>query len=254
MTRSILSALSLLGLTLSLAACDGSSGECGSCDQTVGSDQDTAACATCGDDTASVVYGYLNVRAMINGSNEPTNIIINGKVVGSSGADIALAPGTYTFYVGDDPAVTSSDGIPLDTAGSQEGTVWDHTSWIHPPVTVTIAAGETVLMNDTVNATPETSDDALELNFYTSGMWTCDTGHTVDGADVSYTDGYLMVLQTLGEQTVTGTELKDVDYPEYVYGGFESPTVATMVNTDGGTINYYCWAGDEDADPRAPTE
>lgn len=247
--------LSILGL-IALAACN-NGGNCDSCNTTVGTNQDSGdtTCDSCGDDdTAPAADGYLNVRAVVNGSNEPTNIIIDGKVVGSSGTDIPLPPGTYTFYVGDDPAVTSGDGIPLDTASSQNGTVWENSSWIHPSITVTIASGETVLMNDTVNATPETTDDAVELNVYTSGMWTCDTGHTVDGADVSYTDGYLMVLQTLGQLAVTVTDLESPDYPDIIYGEFVSPTIATVAIVDGGTSNFYCWNGDEDADPREPTE
>lgn len=258
--RSILSVSVLFLLGLTLIGCDGS-GECGACDNDIVStanepDTDSGGCdPSCSDDTSShVADGYLNVRAMINGSLEPTNIIINGKVVGSSGTDIALAPGTYTFYVGDDPEVTSGDGIPLDTAGSQNATVWEGSTWIHPPVTVTIASGETVFMNDVMNATPETSDDALELNFYTSGMWTCDNGHEVSGRDVEYSNGSLMFLQTIGQQVVTGADLQDVSFPEYIYGAFESPTTAALVNVDGGLTNYYCWSGDEEADPRTETE
>ncbi|MCR4312214.1 MAG: hypothetical protein NUV56_02940, partial [Candidatus Uhrbacteria bacterium] len=89
--------LSIISLAPLFTACTGNS-SCSDCVDGAGSDldSDSGSCSDCpndtGDDTKNP--GYLEVGAMIMGSTENCQVVINGKVVGNTGDSIELEPGT----------------------------------------------------------------------------------------------------------------------------------------------------------------
>ena len=94
-------------------------------------------CDTSGDTADSAIEepeGFLLVKATVLGNEIASNVIIDGKIVGATGESIALKPGEYTFTVGDDPTVTSVNGLPVyESAGLDSP--WETADWISPATT-----------------------------------------------------------------------------------------------------------------------
>ena len=245
-----------------IVGCDeGANPDCGTCGSpdAASDPNDTACSENCdsGDDTSiNEEPGYLNVKATVLGTEVQSNVIINGKVVGITGEDIELSPGDYTFTIGDDPKVMSTNGLPIyQSDGSGQEAPWNTPSqWISPTTTVTISPKEILTLSDIDGSIGDASDDAIILNIlFTEGRWTVDTGHSMGTDSMTYaSDGRTIKFPKVNEMTISGITLTDVDFPDDSFGAFQGPDVATVSDTEGS--NYYGWFGEEDDDPRTSAQ
>ncbi|MEK9155317.1 MAG: hypothetical protein AAB839_01590 [Patescibacteria group bacterium] len=234
----------LLPGLLALAACDGGTDN----------DSETVACSTCGDDTSSIDnQGYMLVDATVFGSLETMSVFIDGVAVGQTGSEIALDPGSYTITIGDDATVTSADGISLHVSQTTTGNgEWVGSRWIAPEIDITIASGQTVTMIDdaTNPETEDTADDAVAMNIFASGLWSCwrDDSDLTRSDEIRYLHGNLVSPPSVTDDM--GVASTNVALDPYYTGNFTSPTRANFHAQDGSLqINWDCWIGDEDARP-----
>lgn len=255
---SLIASLSLLSACSGDACADACSSttDVPSDDTQLDANGECASSCDSGDSAIPEVSWTLVVNASFLGTSEPAEVVVDGAQVGSTGDSITVTgKDSFTVSVGD-PAQTSGDGIPLHALG----TSWSETTWsggtiIAPPVTVDTTIPVPEEQADTVQIDPDTLTVTMTvpMNLYASGMWTCDTGHSTGTGDITYTSGSLVFLEKIGDEIVTGITLADINTPDDLTGEFLSQTVATMtfIAPDGsGSSNYFCWAGDEEDDPR----
>ena len=248
MTRSTLSVLSL-GLTLTVVGCDGATGECGSCDQSVGSDQDTEDCSTCGDDTSIptamaklIVNSTFNANTEAGDVVEPCKVVIDEKTVGNTGEEIEIEPDiAIEVEVGILDGPRTTDDLPLHTLGpSWDETVWAGASVVTPKVPVT---GDL--------ATPQTVNAGFNL-WQADTWWTCeglrswDGGTTIRTAMTAYTNGSEFVLP-FGKVAMVGIAFS---MTSSFTGEFISPieAIATDQQSETAFIGYQCFTSNEDGD------
>lgn len=234
MTRSILSALSLLGLTLTVG-CTGTNPDCTSCNQSVGSDQDTTtACDACGDDTGSdpPAMGSFTAPqvALPDGSLEDctSNLISTNTYSVPSGTTEDVAADEYDLTFGDFAlADENSDGLPIHTAS-------DGSYWIFPAQATSVEADKA------------TAPEAPTGSRYVGGQtWTCNDASSSDESTsqtfvVSYTDdgsGQLQIVFAIGTFGISGNTLF-----YYEDGGCQDDGV--FLNDTQVTIDAVCPFGD----------
>lgn len=200
-----------------------------------------------GEDSSSEV-GFLNVTAMILGTEVPTNVIVDGKVVGKTNEDIELPPGDYTIAVGDDPKVTSTDGIPIVQIEEwAKDPTWSDSSWIAPPMAGTVTALESAKVIEPENTVP--------MNMWRPAeYWTCDEVRSWNGSELpgtpamtAYLNGNSFHMPGVGAMVVDGISLS---IAEHTTGEFTSPITATIVAVQDEAGEYYitstCYKSDED--------
>ncbi len=239
----------LSSLLLALVACVD---PCANCNSGTGGNDIDDDCAGCPDDTdgdtATDEKGYLLVEAYIESTKVTAPVVIDGDVVGNTGESIKLDPGDYEVTIGD-PTNMSTVDVPVYTATTL-GDGWENSTWIAAAVTVTILPGDTVTMKD---------DDALTLYYYAIGAnptWTCqEDGESASPGDLTYSSTSLFHVPSVQEMTfTTSTRFVDVQFDGEIYSGeFPTSSTATIIADEDGTeydSSYFCWAGDEDEDPR----
>lgn len=243
--RSI-SALFLLGLSLAVA-CDGSTGECGSCDnsQAVRGEDDTAAC--CGtDDTGGdpPAMGSFTAPAVdVIGTDESctSNLLsVNDDYTVATGETKEVKAGSYDLTYGDMSLATEySDMLPIHTGK-------DSSTWIAPAETVKVEDGKVA-----------TADPPVMTRYVGGQTWTCNLAGSTDestaqAATVSYLDdpsGLMVSLPSLGNVHISGEDLWLSDGECNDSGEISDSEATFHVECSFGYLDYECWQGEFEDKP-----
>jgi hypothetical protein len=229
------------GFGLGLSGCTGD-GNCSPADCAAGTATGPDCESDCADDSGGTDPSatFIGPPVLFNSLQEScqTNLSGPGSYTALTDEEIEVKPGEYELTFGD-PALASSasDDLPLHVASN---------GWlaVSPRVPLTVDDGDTQ------------RPAAPPMNLFIQGTWTCedDTGF-VDSGSVSYKNGYLLTLPSVGsELEVTGMaiDFEDAERGIETHGAFISDSWLNLESTGSaaGDFTADCWAGSVDQDPR----